>query len=117
MERLFARKAKTFENVKFELNSILSSIVKLTFKSMYEELRLKEFGPGGVQQIEVDASFMGSCIDEIVVMDDSAIVSGYVHEVNFTVSNRCMQPINLQKTLLESIVENKKQQLNIKSKG
>ncbi|CAG9323923.1 unnamed protein product [Blepharisma stoltei] len=117
MERLFARKAKTYENVKFELNSILSSIVKLTFKSMYEELRMKEFGTGGVQQIEVDSSFMGSCIDEIVAMDDNDILSGYVHEVNFTVSNRSTQPVSLQKTLLESIVENKKEQLNIKSKS
>eukprot|EP00358_Blepharisma_japonicum_P000971 CAMPEP_0202952238 /NCGR_PEP_ID=MMETSP1395-20130829/36990_1 /ASSEMBLY_ACC=CAM_ASM_000871 /TAXON_ID=5961 /ORGANISM="Blepharisma japonicum, Strain Stock R1072" /LENGTH=54 /DNA_ID=CAMNT_0049661841 /DNA_START=510 /DNA_END=671 /DNA_ORIENTATION=- len=54
---------------------------------MYEELRMREFGTGGVQQIEVDSNFMGSCIDEIVAMDDNDILSGYVHEVNFTVSN------------------------------
>ena len=114
MERLFARKIKPVENVKFELNSILGSIIKLTFKAFYEELRCKKVT--NMQQIQVDANFLGSCFEEMVVLEDQGIISGYVQEVIYTAKCRCVAPSELSKHVLESIVESKKQQLNIKPK-
>lgn len=112
LERIHARKTKIMENLKFDLTSIVGTLAKIVLKGLYEEVRMYEFGTGGYQQVEVDAHFLGSCIG-LTLLDDS-LVSGYIHEILSSTSTRCTFTQNLQPTILDSIIENKKQQLKIK---
>ena len=112
MERLFARKMKTVENLKFDIHSIIGSLAKITLKGLYEEIRLQEFSTGGYQQVEVDANFLGSCLSYNIL--EESLVSGYVQEIICSAACRCTLVESLQQTILESIVENKRNQMNFK---
>lgn len=112
MERLFARKTKTIENLKFDIHSIIGTLAKITLKGLYEEIRLQEFGTGGAQQVEVDAHFLGACVS-LNILEES-LVSGYVQEIVNSAACRCTFFEPLQATILESIVENKKNQMSTK---
>lgn len=111
MERLFARKSRLLGNVKFELNMILGSIIKLSLKNLYEEIRVVQLGAGGFQQVELDIEFLEGAIDELVVLEDPTLISGYIREIKESARLRCTESIHLERTLLETIIENKKESL------
>ena len=112
MERIFARKVKVIDNLKFDLGSIIGCLAKFTLKGLYEEVRMQEFSTGGCQQIEVDAGFLGNCISYNIL--EESLVSGYVQEIISSAAGRCTLYEPLQSTILESIVENKINQMNLK---
>jgi hypothetical protein len=112
MERLFARKNKVIENLKFDINSIIGTLAKLVLKGLYEEIRLQDLTAGGAQQVEVDAHFLGSCLSYNIL--EESLVSGYIQEIVHSASNRCVNFTHLQSTILDSIIENKKNTMNLK---
>jgi len=112
MEQIYARKMKPVENLKFDLSSIIGSLAKITMKALYEEIRLQEFSTGGCQQVEVDAGFLGNCISYNIL--EETLVSGYIQEILHSSKGRCTLYEPLQATILESIVENKINQMSLK---
>jgi hypothetical protein len=112
LERIHARRTKVLDTLKFDLHSILSVLAKTVLKALYEEVRLHEFGPGGFQQVEVDAKFLGSCLLNTFL--DETLISGYIQEVIESCSFRCTNPLSMPSTILESILENKKKSMKVK---
>jgi hypothetical protein len=113
MDRLFARNTRTFEPIKYNAEAVLVGVIKATLKSMYEHVRLYSLARGAYQQVQVDISFLSNVWEGLCSHDNERLLSGLANEVVNSAKERCAEPVGLDDTVLESIVQHKRQRLKL----
>jgi hypothetical protein len=105
MDRLYAKKADIFAPVPFRTESVLSAVLKITLKSIVEEVRQVTLPGAGLQQVQVDTAFVLSCFQDLVAPEDQSLLAGMLYEVVYSAKKRAVETLELTQTAIESIVE------------
>eukprot|EP01132_Coremiostelium_polycephalum_P008400 gene8400-10316_t len=104
---LFDKRLDIYAMVDFNANSILSSIVKISLKSYIESLRIKTFGTNGYHQIQVELHFLQMALSEKDMIGQNTTLDNLFLEAESTISERCIDPISLEKSIISKICETK----------
>lgn len=113
LQRMFARKisleAKASGDGKPSLGSMLTHVVKLTLKTLLEEVRMATFGRCGFQQMQVDCCMLRWMLPSAVHDDGSALA--LLDEVLISCQERCLSCMPLDQAVIESLCESERQRL------
>ncbi|PKI51034.1 hypothetical protein CRG98_028583, partial [Punica granatum] len=105
LAKLFKQKVEIFTKVEYTQESVVSTIVKLSLKSLQEFVRLQTFNRSGFQQIQLDIQFLRMPLKEIA--EDEAAVDFLLDEVIVAASERCLDPIPLEPPILDKLIQAK----------
>ncbi|KAL2540434.1 Vps51/Vps67 family (components of vesicular transport) protein [Abeliophyllum distichum] len=105
LAKLFKQKMEIFTKVEHTQGSVLTTIVKLSLKSLQEFVRLQTFNRSGFQQIQLDIQFLKTTLKEIA--EDEAAVDFLLDEVIVATAERCIDPIPLEPPILDKLVQAK----------
>ncbi|KAK4749015.1 hypothetical protein SAY87_026464 [Trapa incisa] len=105
LAKLFKQKVEIFTKVEYTQESVVSTIVKLSLKSLQEFVRLQTFNRSGFQQIQLDIQFLRLPLKEI--SEDEAAVDFLLDEVIVAASERCLDPIPLEPPILDKLIQAK----------
>lgn len=84
------RKIDYFQDFELNPKDIFVSIVKRSFKTLLEMLRLNTFSMHGYQQIQVDMYYLKRELSNVFV--DSNLLELIVDEILTTAKERCIEP-------------------------
>ncbi|RYQ89274.1 hypothetical protein Ahy_B09g096005 isoform D [Arachis hypogaea] len=79
LAKLFKQKVEIFTKVEYTQESVVTTIVKLSLKSLQEFVRLQTFNRSGFQQVQLDIQFLRIPLREIV--EDEAAIDFLLDEV------------------------------------
>ncbi|CAA6661998.1 unnamed protein product [Spirodela intermedia] len=91
LAKLFEQKMEIFTKIEHTEESIVSTIVKLSLKSIQELVQLQTLNRSGYQQIQLDIEFLKNPLKEIV--HDEAVIDFLLKEVTNAAHERCLDPI------------------------
>ncbi|KAM9975834.1 hypothetical protein ACTFIW_013226 [Dictyostelium discoideum] len=95
---------KKVDHVDFNTLSVLIAIIKLSLKSFNESLRLKTFGTNGCHQIQIDLHYLKLSLYDLF---GSNSFDNLLQECENTVTERCVDPLPLAKSIVSKICETK----------
>ncbi|KAL0435975.1 UNVERIFIED_CONTAM: Vacuolar protein sorting-associated protein 51 [Sesamum radiatum] len=102
LAKLFKQKLEIFTKVEQTQESVITTIVKLSLKSLQEFVRLQTFNRSGFQQIQLDIHFLKSTLKRIA--EDEAAVDFLLDEVIVSSAERCLDPVPLEPPILDRLV-------------
>jgi len=106
MERLLAKKVKIFANVECKRPDIMIGFMRIALKSFYEEIRNLHIAKFGFQQLQIDLNFIETVLREIYNLDDeTGILSGLFKEALHSAKLRCLEPQEIDETIIDTITE------------
>ncbi|KAL0437747.1 UNVERIFIED_CONTAM: Vacuolar protein sorting-associated protein 51 [Sesamum radiatum] len=105
LAKLFKQKMEIFTKLEHTQESVITTIVKLSLKSLQELVRLQTFNRSGFQQIQLDIQFLKATIKDIA--EDEAAVDFLLDEVIVSTAERCLDPIPLEPPVLDRLVQAK----------
>ncbi|KAL8522713.1 hypothetical protein ACS0TY_012884 [Phlomoides rotata] len=105
LAKLFKQKMEIFTKVEHTQESVLTTIVKLSLKSLQEFVRLQTFNRSGFQQIQLDIQFLKTTLKDIA--EDEAAVDFLLDEVIVSSAERCLDPIPLEPPVLDRLIQAK----------
>ncbi|EYU38432.1 hypothetical protein MIMGU_mgv1a001602mg [Erythranthe guttata] len=105
LAKLFKQKMEIFTKIDHTQESVITTIVKLSLKSLQEFVRLQTFNRSGFQQIQLDIYFLKTCLKDIA--EEEAAVDFLLDEVIVSTAERCLDPIPLEPAVLERLVQAK----------
>ncbi|CAI9778377.1 unnamed protein product [Fraxinus pennsylvanica] len=85
--------------------SVITTIAKLSLKSLQELVRLQTFNRSGFQQIQLDIQFLKSTLRDIA--EDEAAIDFLLDEVIDATTERCLDPVPLKPPILDRLVKAK----------
>lgn len=105
LAKLFKQKMEIFTKVEHTQESVVTTIVKLSLKSLQEFVRLQTFNRSGFQQIQLDIHFLRTALKDIA--EDEAAVDFLLDEVIVSSAERCLDPIPLEPPVMDRLVQAK----------
>ncbi|KAL0389715.1 UNVERIFIED_CONTAM: Vacuolar protein sorting-associated protein 51 [Sesamum calycinum] len=105
LAKLFKQKMEIFTKVEQTQESVITTIVKLSLKSLQEFVRLQTFNRSGFQQIQLDIHFLKFTLKRIA--EDEAAVDFLLDEVIVSTAERCLDPVPLEPPILDRLVQTK----------
>ncbi|KAL0420122.1 UNVERIFIED_CONTAM: Vacuolar protein sorting-associated protein 51 [Sesamum radiatum] len=96
---------KRFAAPNWVKESVITTIVKLSLKSLQEFVRLQTFNRSGFQQIQLDIHFLKFTLKRIA--EDEAAVDFLLDEVIVSTAERCLDPVPLEPPILDRLVQTK----------
>ncbi|KAK9747618.1 hypothetical protein RND81_02G003600 [Saponaria officinalis] len=105
LAKIFKQKIEIFTKVDSTQDCVLTTIVKLCLKSLQEFVRLQTFNRSGFQQIQLDVQFLRHSLNDKV--EDEAAVDFLLDEVILAATERCLDPIPLERPVLDRLVQAK----------
>lgn len=105
LAKLFKQKMEIFTKVEHTQESVVTTIVKLSLKSIQEFVRLQTFNRSGFQQIQLDIHFLRTALKDIA--EDEAAVDFLLDEVIVSCAERCLDPIPLEPPVMDRLVQAK----------
>ncbi|CAA0825479.1 Vps51/Vps67 family (components of vesicular transport) protein [Striga hermonthica] len=105
LAKLFKQKMEIFTKVEHTQESVVTTIVKLSLKSLQEFVRLQTFNRSGFQQIQLDIHFLKTALKDIA--EDEAAVDFLLDEVIVSSAERCLDPSPLEPPVLDRLVQAK----------
>ncbi|MED6152728.1 Vacuolar protein sorting-associated protein 51, partial [Stylosanthes scabra] len=105
LAKLFKQKVEIFTKVEYTQESVVTTIVKLSLKSLQEFVRLQTFNRSGFQQVQLDIQFLRIPLREIV--EDEAAIDFLLDEVIVATAERCLDPIPLEPPILDRLIQAK----------
>lgn len=105
VQRMLAKSVEIYSTVPFNRNGALFGLLKIVIKSFSLHVRDASFKNGGVQQIQVDVTFLNDMIRDFIDSDDINVLDGMFSEVISSCEHRCPNPQLLDQTLVENIVD------------
>ncbi|GER43704.1 Vps51/Vps67 family (components of vesiculartransport) protein [Striga asiatica] len=105
LAKLFKQKMEIFTKVEHTQESVVTTIVKLSLKSLQEFVRLQTFNRSGFQQIQLDIHFLKTTLKDIA--EDEAAVDFLLDEVIVSSAERCLDPSPLEPPVLDRLVQTK----------
>ena len=112
IERMFSRKVQIFGPVEFTRDSIVCSVLKLCFKTMFECLRECTLGREGFQQVQVDAHFYRAMMPLFV--DDVSLLNKILQEVITSARDRCLDPVPLETAHVDALSNAKREEVQLR---
>ncbi|KAF9584852.1 Vacuolar protein sorting-associated protein 51, partial [Lunasporangiospora selenospora] len=107
IDKLFSERVEIFVRCQdLHRTGILFGIIKILLKAWAESVRLKTFGRGGFQQVQVDAEFAKVWLWRFATADERLLYS-LLEECQQTAYRRCMDPAPLDINMIESIINSK----------
>jgi len=108
MERLWAKRLQVFAPIPFNRNGAVVGILRIAFKALYEYVREETFAKFGLQQIQVDCAFFSEVVRDFVEAEDAGMLDSLLDEVVTSASQRCLEPVLMDKVIVETLCEEKK---------
>jgi len=108
MERLWAKKLQVFAPIPFNRNGAIVGILRIAIKAFYEYVREETFAKFGLQQIQVDAAFLGEMVRDFVEAEEAGALDGLLDEVVASTSQRSVEPVLMDQAVVDSICDQKK---------
>ncbi|KAL3827771.1 hypothetical protein ACJIZ3_016573 [Penstemon smallii] len=105
LAKLFKQKMEIFTKIENTQESVITTIVKLSLKSVQEFVRLHTFNRSGFQQIQLDIHFLKNTLKDI--SEDEAAVDFLLDEVIVGTAERCLDPSPLEPPVLTRLVQAK----------
>lgn len=105
LAKLFKQKMEIFTKVEHTQESVVTTIVKLSLKSLQEFVRLQTFNRSGFQQIQLDIHFLKTTLKDIA--EDEAAVDFLLDEVIVSSAERCLDAIPLEPPVMDRLVQAK----------
>ncbi|XP_030541534.1 vacuolar protein sorting-associated protein 51 homolog isoform X1 [Rhodamnia argentea] len=105
LAKLFKQKVEIFTKVEFTQESVITTIIKLSLKSLQEFVRLQTFNRSGFQQIQLDIQFLRAPLKESA--EDEAAIDFLLDEVIVAAAERCLDPIPLEPPILDKLIQAK----------
>ncbi|KAG8370607.1 hypothetical protein BUALT_Bualt13G0001000 [Buddleja alternifolia] len=105
LAKLFKQKMEIFTKIEHTQESVITTVVKLSLKSLQEFVRLQTFNRSGFQQIQLDIHFLKTTLKDIA--EDEAAVDFLLDEVIVSTAERCLDPIPLEPAILDRLVQAK----------
>ncbi|KAL1339466.1 hypothetical protein AAHE18_U039200 [Arachis hypogaea] len=105
LAKLFKQKVEIFTKVEYTQESVVTTIVKLSLKSLQEFVRLQTFNRSGFQQVQLDIQFLRIPLREII--EDEAAIDFLLDEVIVATAERCLDPIPLEPPILDKLIQAK----------
>ncbi|CAA7398379.1 unnamed protein product [Spirodela intermedia] len=105
LAKLFEQKMEIFTKIEHTEESIVSTIVKLSLKSIQELVQLQTLNRSGYQQIQLDIEFLKNPLKEIV--HDEAVIDFLLKEVTNAAHERCLDPIPLEAPIIDKLIQAK----------
>ncbi|KAF9301891.1 Vacuolar protein sorting-associated protein 51 [Mortierella antarctica] len=104
IDKLFSDRVEIFIRCQ-DLNrtGVMFGIIKILLKAWAESVRLKTFGRGGFQQVQVDAEFAKVWLWRFATADERLMYS-LLEETQQTAYRRCIDPVPLDLTNVETII-------------
>ncbi|KAL8094485.1 hypothetical protein AgCh_036133 [Apium graveolens] len=106
LAKLFKQKVEIFTKIEHTQESVLTTILKLSLKSLQEFVRLHTYNRSGFQQIQLDTQFLRTIIFKEIVEDEAA-VNFLLDEVIVAAAERCLDPIPLETPILDKLIHAK----------
>lgn len=107
MEKLFAKKLKLDDSIKFAVESVLVCILRLALKTLCEVARAQTFAKYGFQQLQVDCAFLSASI--AVFVKDTKVLDALLDEIVASAHERCVDPTAVDQAISEAIVSSRVQ--------
>merc|ERR1719217_1391956 len=108
MERMWAKKLQVFATIPFNRNGAIVGILRIAIKALYEYVREETFAKFGLQQIQVDAAFLGEMVRDFVEAEEAGALDGLLDEVVASTSQRSVEPVLMDQAVVDGIVDRKK---------
>jgi hypothetical protein len=108
MERLWAKKLQVYAPIPFNRNGAVVGILRIAFKALFEYVREETFGKFGLQQIQVDCTFLGEMVRDFVETDDASVLDSLLDEVVTSAQMRCIEPVLMDAAVVEARCNEKK---------
>ncbi|KAL2507576.1 Vps51/Vps67 family (components of vesicular transport) protein [Forsythia ovata] len=105
LAKLFKQKMEIFTKTENTQESVITTILKLSLKSLQELVRFQTFNRSGFQQIQLDIQFLKSTLKDIA--EDEAAVDFLLDEVIEATTERCLDPVPLEPPILDRLVNAK----------
>ncbi|KAH9786758.1 vacuolar protein sorting-associated protein 51-like [Citrus sinensis] len=105
LAKLFKQKVEIFTKVEYTQESVITTIVKLSLKSLQEFVRLQTYNRSGFQQIQLDVQYLRTPLKETV--EDEAAIDFLLDEVIVAAAERCLDPIPLEPPILDKLIQAK----------
>eukprot|EP01117_Protostelium_nocturnum_P010188 TRINITY_DN3643_c0_g1_i1.p1 TRINITY_DN3643_c0_g1~~TRINITY_DN3643_c0_g1_i1.p1 ORF type:complete len:814 (-),score=257.97 TRINITY_DN3643_c0_g1_i1:194-2635(-) len=105
---LFDKKIKFLQTLEFNKNCILTEIIKISLKALGEYVRVKTFNKFGLNQVQLDTSFMKSILSESMPAC-SHVVKILLDEVVNSATDRCLEPVLLEQDAVNRVCLDKKE--------
>ncbi|KAK4492632.1 hypothetical protein RD792_003450 [Penstemon davidsonii] len=105
LAKLFKQKTEIFTKIEHTQESVITTIVTLSLKSLQEFVRLHTFNRSGFQQIQLDIYYLKATLKDIDV--DEAAVDILLDEVIIGTAERCLDPTPLEPPVLDKLVQAK----------
>jgi len=113
--RLFTEKVEIFTKLEYNQPWVVSTVVKMTLKTFEECVRLQTFNRGGYQQIQLDCHYLREPLQNVV--DNGTVVEIMLDEVSSAASERCQDPVPLETSILDRLVQMKKAKMESSKEG
>jgi len=110
LQRMFARKISFTTGAfggagggKPSVGSMLTHVIKLTLKTLVEEVRLSTFSRHGFQQLQVDCTMLRWVL--LPCVDDEGSVLALLDEVLISCQERCLDAVPIEHATLEELCQ------------
>ncbi|XP_052289068.1 vacuolar protein sorting-associated protein 51 homolog isoform X2 [Citrus sinensis] len=105
LAKLFKQKVEIFTKVECTQESVITTIVKFSLKSLQEFVRHQTFNRSGFQQIQLDIQYLRTPLKEAA--EDEAAIDFLLDEVSVAAAERCLDPIPLEQPILDKLIQAK----------
>ncbi|KAI9242799.1 MAG: hypothetical protein BYD32DRAFT_402612 [Podila humilis] len=104
IDKLFSDRVEIFIRCQdLTRTGVMFGIIKILLKAWAESVRLRTFGRGGFQQVQVDAEFAKVWLWRFATADERLMYS-LLEETQQTAYRRCIDPVPLDLTNVETII-------------
>ncbi|KAL9442218.1 hypothetical protein AB3S75_020683 [Citrus x aurantiifolia] len=105
LAKLFKQKVEIFTKVECTQESVITTIVKFSLKSLQEFVRHQTFNRSGFQQIQLDIQYLRTPLKEAA--ENEAAIDFLLDEVSVAAAERCLDPIPLEQPILDKLIQAK----------
>ncbi|KAH9805416.1 vacuolar protein sorting-associated protein 51-like [Citrus sinensis] len=105
LAKLFKQKVEIFTKVECTQESVITTIVKFSLKSLQEFVRHQTFNRSGFQQIQLDIQYLRTPLKEAA--ENEAAIDFLIDEVSVAAAERCLDPIPLEQPILDKLIQAK----------
>lgn len=110
--KLFREKVHMSSSVPLSCPAILAAVAAVALKSLVESIRLETLGRAGLQQLQLDATFLRPQLRRFLLRggggrgDGAAVVEQLLEDVVLSGTERCVEPQLLEAAVVERILAN-----------
>lgn len=102
-KKIWTERIDYLTSVDFTRVSIMTGVIKICLKTFLESARLRTFGKFGLQHVQIDCHYLQLHLWRFV--SDENIVSTLLEEILSSATRRCLEPVLMEPSVVDSICE------------